>query len=431
VAVAAAALFVAPQFALATDGHFLHGVGAVNSAMGGVAVARSTSILGAFYVNPAGLLGFAGDRTEIGFEMFKPDRSVSSAFGPVRGTTDSKSDLTPIPAFGWSHEVTPGKVVVGVAGLGVGGFGVDYTADAGNPILMPRPNGFGNLYSSFQLMKIIPAAAFAVTPKLWIGVAANIDWASLAVDPMPTAAPGMSGTPSSPRAYYPEATHAAGSFGFGAQLGLQYELAEHTYLGVSVASPQVFQKFSWNAVMANPDLPSYQTSKVVEFSMDVPAVYTAGIAWQPTSALFTAFDVKYITYASTAGFKLSGFNNDGSVKGFGWKNIAVVATGVEYEASTALLLRAGYNYSQNPVPAELSMFNSPAPAIVQHHATAGLTYKVTDAFGIDLAAYHAFANSITGPMVSPAGAAPGSSVKNELSENAFLVSFTFGRGRAR
>jgi len=415
--------------ALATDGHFLHGVGAVNSAMGGVGVARATSILGAFYVNPAGLLSFASDHTEIGFEMFKPNRSIASSYGPFSGATSSTSNFTPIPAFGWSHEVRADKVVVGIAGIGAGGFGVDYPVDANNPFLMARPQGFGNLYSSFQLMKIVPAAAFALTPRLRVGVAANVDWASLAVDPMPTAAPTMSGSGSALEAYYPIATHAAGAFGVGAQLGLQYALSDRVFLGLAATSPQYFQQFEWNAAAENPDVPSFQSGRTLQFSLDVPAIYAAGIAVQPTPALHAAFDARYITYSSTKGFDKSGFNPDGSVKGFGWKDIWVMAAGAEYEASNSVLLRGGYNFSQNPVPSNLSMFNAPAPAIVQHHVTAGFTYKVTGTFGVDVGYYHAFSNSISGPMMSPAGTAPGSSVKNTLSENSFLVSFSFGHAR--
>jgi hypothetical protein len=46
-------LVLSPSSAFATNGHFLHGVGAVNSALGGTGVASNTSLLGAFFVNPA------------------------------------------------------------------------------------------------------------------------------------------------------------------------------------------------------------------------------------------------------------------------------------------------------------------------------------------------------------------------------------------
>src|SRR5512142_2210685 len=101
-----------PNVARATDGHFLHGVGAINSAMGGIGVASPTSLLGAFYVNPAGLLAFKGTATELGFEMFKPDRSIESKAGPTSGTTSSTSAFVPIPAFGWSRELKNNELTV-------------------------------------------------------------------------------------------------------------------------------------------------------------------------------------------------------------------------------------------------------------------------------------------------------------------------------
>ena len=99
--------------------------------------------------------------------------------------------------------------------------------------------------------------------------------------------------------------------------------------------------------------------------------------------------------------------------------------------STPYAIRRGYNYSGNPVPPELSMFNAPAPEVVQHHATVGLGYVFANGLGIDVGYYRAFENSITGPMQTPAGALPGSSVKSTMSENSVLMGFTYAPARAR
>lgn len=57
--------------ASATDGHFLHGVGAINSAMGGAGISAPESLLGTFNLNPAGLMAFEGLRMEFSMEMFQ------------------------------------------------------------------------------------------------------------------------------------------------------------------------------------------------------------------------------------------------------------------------------------------------------------------------------------------------------------------------
>ncbi len=416
---------------LATDGHFLHGVGAINSAMGGIGVASPSSLLGAFYVNPAGLLAFKATATELGFELFRPDRTIESTAGPVSGSTTSSSEFVPIPAFGWSRELRANELTVGLAGLGIGGFGVDYHTDPTNPVLAPRPFGFGAIYSNFSLMKIIPAVAYRVTPRLRLGAALNIDWASLAVDPMPIAAPavdpGPDGRPGTAddRAYYSRATDADGAFGIGAQLGLQFSVTPALALGVAYTTPQVFQTFRYDAVYEDPNLATYNMPRTITFAMDVPAVYAGGVSWSPSRALMVGVDAKYITYARTRGFKDEGFAADGSVKGFGWRNIWTIASGLQVRPVDRVALRAGYNFSGNPIPDALSMFNAAAPAVVQHHATIGAGYTFDNGFGVDVAYYRAFKHSIDGPFQTPAGAMPGTSVKSSLSENSVLVGFTF------
>jgi long-chain fatty acid transport protein len=428
-ALAALTLVAAPRTAVATDGHLLHGVGAVNSALGGIGIASNESILGSFFNNPAGLASFDGTNLEMGFELLKPERTVSSSFGPMSGSTTSDSDLSPIPAFGFTTKLSNG-VVIGLSGLGIGGFGVNYTADPSNPILMPRPNGFGQVYSNYQLLKISPAVAWEVNEKLSVGFAANIDWQALAVDPMPIAAPdydpGPDLTPGTAddRSFYPSAAAADAVFGFGFQAGLQYKVTEKATLGLAYSSPQMFGDFEFRMTHANPNLPNYGTNRLVTFRMDVPAIYGIGLALSPSDRLHLGLDAKYVTYGSTAGFEEKGYNPDGSVKGFGWENIAVVAAGVRLKASDRVTLRGGYNYSGNPIPDEQSMFNIPAPAIVQHHATGGIGIAITSGVELNLSAYHAFENSIEGAMYRPL-AIPGTSVKNALSETSFLMGFTF------
>jgi long-chain fatty acid transport protein len=428
-ALAASALILAPATARATDGHFLHGVGAVNSAVGGIGVASNASILGSFFNNPAGLASFSGTNIEMGFEMLKPERSVTSTFGAFTGKTTSASDFTPIPAFGFTTSWND-KVVIGLSGLGIGGFGVSYAADPANPMLAPRPNGFGQVYSNFQLMKISPAIAWKAGEKLRIGFAANIDWASLAVDPMPIAAPdfdpGPDATPGTAddRSFYPSGAASDGAFGFGLQAGLQYDVSPTMTLGLAWTSPQMFQDFEMQSVHANPFLANFNTARTITFRMDAPAVYAAGLSFTPSDRLHYGVDARYMTYGSTKGFEEKGYNADGSVKGFGWENIVIVAAGVQFKATDRVTLRGGYHYSGNPIPDEQSMFNIPAPAIVQHHITGGIGFRIRDGVELNFAAYSALENSIEGAMFRPA-AVPGSSVKNTMSETSVLVGFTF------
>lgn len=254
-----------------------------------------------------------------------------------------------------------------------------------------------------------------------MGVALNLDWASLSVDPMPIAAPALD--PNSGAAYYSRATAADGAFGLGFQAGLIYEATESLRLGLAYTSPQWFQDFEYNSVFENPMLPTFGTARDITFAMDVPAVYAGGITVTKGDLLWNT-DARYITYGSTAGFEESGMDASGAVQGFGWEDIWVFASGVQYRVADPLALRGGYNYTQNPIPHEQSAFNVPAPAIVQHHLTLGLGLHF-DALSVDLGYYHAFANDITGAFPTPMG---NMSVTNEMFEDSFLMTFSFMPG---
>lgn len=420
-------VFVATP-ASATDGHFLHGVGAVNSAMGGAGVAYTGDLLGALNLNPAALhTGRGGTRTALSFELFKADRTVSSAMpgGMGAGSTRSKSEFVPVPAFGWATALND-KVTVAFGGLGIGGFGVDYAQDNTNPILGPRQmGGFGQVYSNFSLMKITPAIALEASEKLQLGFALNIDWSSLAVDPFPAASPAFD--PVTGTQMYSSATSADGAFGFGFQAGLIYKATDNFNIGLAYSSKQDFEDYEYNSTYANPNLANFGQNRTITFAMDAPAIYSGGVAYKSENLVFTA-DAKYITYSSTDGFEKSGFDATGAVQGFGWEDIWVYAAGLQFEATDDVFLRAGWNYSENPIPDAMSLFNIPAPAIVQQHATVGFGFQPFDNVMVDLGYYHVFENSISGPMFGPAGPISGSSVTSSMFEDSFLMSFQFTPG---
>jgi long-chain fatty acid transport protein len=416
-ALAAVALVATP--ASATDGHFLHGVGAVNSSMGGAGVAQPKTLLGAFYLNPAGLMAFDGYRMEFGFEMFKADRTVSSTVGPFSGSTTSKSEYTPIPAMGVSYRLNNDKVVVGLGAVGVGGFGVDYPQDNTNPVLGPAPNGFGQVYSNYSYLKIAPSIAWAVTPKLWLGGSFHINWASLAVIPNPTAAPAANQN----GVYYSDAGAADGAFGFGFELGAMYKINDVIALGASYTSTQAFEEFKWNSLYKNPTMSNFNQARVDKFQLDAPAIVAGGLGLNPLPGLSLAADVKYIMYSSTEGFEKSGFDNTGKVLGFGWEDIMVFALGGEYWVTEGFALRAGYNHSENPIPDDMSFFNIPAPAIVQDHFTFGIGLKPSRRSEISLGYYYVPENTQSGPIPNPQ-VPPGSSVTNSMKESSLLIQFT-------
>jgi long-chain fatty acid transport protein len=269
-------------------------------------------------------------------------------------------------------------------------------------------------------LKIAPSVAWAVTPKLWLGGAVNVNWASLAVVPNPTAAPAANAPTS---LYYSDAAAADGAFGFGWQLGALYKINDIIALGASYSSAQVFDEFKWNSVYKNPNLPNFGQARVDTFQMDAPAVIAGGIGLTPLPGLSLAGDVRWITYSKTEGFEKKGFDNTGRVLGFGWEDIMVIAVGGEYWVTEGFALRAGYNHSDNPIPDSQSFYNIPAPAIVQDHFTFGIGLKPSRRSEISLGYYYVPENTQSGPIPNPL-VPPGSSVTNSMKESSLLIQFT-------
>ena len=407
----------------ATNGHLLHGVGAVNSAMGGASIAVAEDSLGAIFNNPATLHDAGPSRFDLSFELFKPQRSVESTAGPLSGKTNSESNFTPIPAFGLVHQSKSGRISHGIGALGIAGFGVDYPQDNNNPILAPPSmGGFGHVFSNYQILKIAPTMAYRMNDNFSLGFSLNLDWASLGITPMPAASPNCSGPAT---CFYPSASNQVGAFGVGFQMGARYQITDTFNVGLAYTSPQWFEPFKWNSSNADPNSSSFGEAREFKFRLDVPQIIGLGLGWNPSSKCLVVLDFRWINYASTRGFDEEGFDADGSVKGFGWDNIWAMGLGLRHQVTDGLALRAGYNYSQNPIPDDLSFFNIAAPAIVQHHLTAGAGIGITENVELNLAYYHVFENSGKGPMYNPAGPVPGTEVKNSLSEDSGIIQISY------
>jgi long-chain fatty acid transport protein len=419
-----------PIGAQATDGHFLHGAGPVNEAMGGADTGICLDATGSIAWNPACTAEFRGRRFEFHGTLFTPWRSLSStvnanAFGPgmpqatLRGTTESTSNFSVMPGFAFVYHPSGSSNAYHIGMLAVSGFGVNYAlnTDFSNPILTPQaPNGFGfgHIRSNYMLVTIPIGIARQVTERFSVGFSAVPSLSMLQVIPAPFAPPVTAG---STMPYYLSAGNNAPAMGAGFSAGAHYAFPRVGF-GVSYRSPVWFREFNWNRK------DQAGGTHAISFKMNLPQVVSVGGAVSATKSTHIGIDARWFNYENTAGFSKVGYNADGSVAGFGWKNIWAVGGGVQQAVSKSIKVMAGYNHSQNPVPARYTFFNTPAPAIVQHHVSGGFIQSLGK---VDLSVtyYHAFQNSITGPWISGQGAIPGTSVTSKMSENS--VTFGFGK----
>ena len=62
-----------------------------------------------------------------------------------------------------------------------------------------------------------------------------------------------------------------------------------------------------------------------------------------------------------------------------------------------------------------------SPTVFQHILYAGASVHVTRTFLVSVGYAHAFENSVAGPIQSPLGPIPDSSVKNELEVDSWML----------
>lgn len=425
IAVVAAIAAATPRPAAAGNGHFLHGVGAVNSALGGAGVALPNDALGALALNPALVGRLDGYQFQFSLENVDQQNAVESHVGPFAGRTEDEGDDAAVPAFGWTHHKKDSRFAFGMGFLGLAGFSVDYPQDSTNPILAPQPRGFGRLYSSYQYLKIPFAVAYRVNDQLSLGASLNIARATLAGDPVGFAAPDCSPSPGGLLCYFPR-VDSDSAMGHGLQVGAHYQATPAFALGFSYTTETKFEDFEWNTAHANPNLPNFGTGRKVKFELGAPAVAALGLAWTPSGKLSVALDAKRIFYSSTPGFGDSGINPaTGAIRGPGWEDIDVFALGIQYAATPKLTLRGGYNKSDNPIPDAQTFFSLFAPGIFENHATAGLGYQVGEKLRLDLAYYRAFKNDASGPLFTLTGPIPGAGVKQEIALESLILTLSF------
>jgi len=421
-------LLLLPVRLFATDGHFLHGAGPVNEAMGGADTGLCLDATGSIAWNPACPARFSGRRFEFHGTIFTPWRSLSStvdanAFGEgmpgatLSGTTTSHRDMSFMPGFSFIYHRLGSANAYHVAMLAVSGFGVDYNGntDFSNPILTPQaPNGFGfgRIRSNYMLVTVPVGISREVTERLSVGFSLVPSLSMLQVIPAPFAAPVTAG---STMPYYLSAGNNAPAIGGGANAGVHYA-AGPVSIGISYRSPVMFRKFTWD----RKDLSG--TSHTMNFRMNLPQVVSVGTGIAASKTTRVGVDLRWFNYANTTGFSKVGYNADGSVAGFGWNNIWAVGGGVQQQVASSTKVMLGYNYSGNPIPAKYTFFNTPAPAIVQHHLSGGIVHTM-HSWDATVTYYHAFQNSITGPWISGMGPIPGTSVTSSMSENSVTLGF--------
>lgn len=414
-----ACLCTAPSWA--GNGHLLHGVGAVNSSLGGVSTALPVEVIGTLHVNPALLVRFDGYQVAIGTEIFwdGPEATATFRNSPVApdGSFTTEGDTEPgvVPAIGVLYHPQGKPWSVGFGILGVAGFRTDWPQDSANPIFRPQPDGFGAVKTNLLIAKIPLSFAYQVNSRLALGGSLAIYQGGLSVSPLPPAPPDCTQpTPGSGRVadcFYPPAENVVSAYAIAAQVGVHYRWNDAWSLGFSYTTPQDFDDYVWNSFNSLPYItepsglqvrnPEFGKARTIRYALDGPQIVSLGFAYEPGGKWRAGFDARWVGYSSVDGAGgVGGFKPDRTLNDIGWDDILVGAIGLEYKPSDRYVLRAGFNYSETPIRSEVAFTSLGTPPTFKDHYTAGLGIRATEKLEINLAAYWAPRHEVSGPLLS-------------------------------
>ncbi len=398
IATAIVSSLILPATAFATNGLVSEGNGAKARGTGGAGVAMANENA-SIVTNPAAVVG-VGDRLDVAIGLFSPSPrkyelagNNLGANGNFNDAQTSKNDLFVIPSFGMAFPIDS-QSAWSIGLNAAGGMNTEYSRNFGENTAVVT-NGpktgidlkqlylsgtYGRKVGSNTTLGITALAAYQTFEATGLSAfgafGASIDSTKLSNNGVDT------------------------STGFGVKIGVQGVLTSSLKYGIAYQPKIKMSKFEkYKGLFANGG------------EMDIPATFSAGIAYDMNPKTTLVFDYLYIDYEGVAaiGNSLKNFTDKGKLfgqeggPGFGWKSINVFKLGVAYAASADWTYRVGWNHGDNPIDSSEVSVAFLAPAVITDHLTLGFTNRidVNSEYTVDFV--HSFKNSVSGPFAAPFG----------------------------
>jgi len=360
--------------AYATDGYFMNGYGASQTALAGAGVAYSQDAM-AITLNPAGLV-HVDDQTVAGVAVFMPFRSYEASAGGMvdPGSHSSGNNWFPVPDFAWTKHLGP-DTVLGVGVYGNGGMDTRYT----NPVFGGGVTGvdLNQAFMSVSLSQRFGQFSVGVAPVLAMQIfnARGLE--------------GFKGMSVSGDNVTGGATDFSFSYGGGVRAGVEYDVTPALRVAVAGTSRMYMTNFE-----------RYKGLFAGGGNFDIPATVTAGISYNVRPNITVMADYKHIFYSDVASIANPSTNQapfgSSNGPGFGWHDINVYKFGVDWRYNPLWTLRAGYSYNDSPLDKRDIMMHILTPATVQHHITGGVKYRWSDNMDVEFSAMYAPEKSFSG-----------------------------------
>lgn len=415
---AAAGLVAVSGAAFATNGYFSHGYGMKAKGMAGAATAVTGDTFGGAN-NPATMV-WAGDRFDVGLDWFSPIRKAQRT-GSTAGldyASESDSNHFQIPEFGF-NKMIGSNMALGVTVYGNGGMNTNYGTGLNSATCGafggPTTNanilcGSGRLGVDLMQLVIAPTISFKINNDHSFGVSPLFGYQRFKAEGLDSFASLSSSSGNLTNRGYDN------SHGWGVRVGYYGKLSDSFSVGAAIASRMYMSKFD-----------KYQGLFAEQGDFDLPMNANIGISGKLTNDLTVSADIQHIAYSKVNSVG-NASTNSGSLgtnggRGFGWDDVDVFKLGIEYKYSNHLTLRGGISTANNPIKSSDVTFNILAPAVIENHATLGMTYNFNPNSELTVSYMHAFGNQVTGTSLFTSLGANGGTETIKMYQNSLGVSY--------
>lgn len=359
--------------AFATNGLNLLGFGTESIGMAGadISIARDTFALN---INPAGLAQIKTGRLDQ-YAAFAYAHKVShkDAFNRRKKTSNKLAFLGDV---GYAKRINRSLTA---------GFG--FFAQGGTGSKFRNLNtAFGtrdDLAVTFRIARIIPGIAYAINDQLSLGISLLLTQASLEQEIFPDTSfidPGNALPP-----FFGFHLKDATTLKSGYKTGILYKPAKNLSLGLSYTSKV---ELDLDGGYANVNMSAIGLGKVryrdaASSGIDQPEELGISIAWQANNKWLLVAELNWINWSDAVKKSLLKFKDPDNPAApavleqsmnLNWRDQYVIALGTAYQWSEKLVVRGGFNYGRNPIPANST--NPLLAPISKYHFTAGLGYTI-------------------------------------------------------
>ncbi len=314
--------------------------------------------------NPAALSGVARGEVSSGVAgIFASADATTDATLPGFKSADNPSETAFVPSLAVGWRVRP-DVVLGLTVDAPFGLATEYDDEF--------IGSFMGVESELLNVVVTPMVAWEPTPGVSLGAGVSLSYADAKLTNR-TAGVGV-------------ASLEGDDFALGFRLGAQARLAERTTVGIAYRSGidhKLEGEFSDNYVVPTPGglvgLGGPGSAKV-----DLPQSVSFGITQGVTDRLRVMAEGEFVGWSSYEEVRaISGLTGIAVVEEQNYEDSWMGSVGVEYDATEALTLRAGFAYDQTPSPAEFRTVR--VPDADKMWFSLGLTYSVTEQLSVDAA----------------------------------------------